>query len=287
MNRHLSVALVFAGLVACSDKSESLSSAPSDAGFFADAEPPDQGFPDSGVVPDTGPDAGRVDRTLTEFRPLGTLPVENLVLSPMLDTFSAMGPASITGGLLPRVILPASATETPAVQIPADGGMFLFTQTHGARLLAEIWVGIPESVDNVTVLVGLIAVTSAGREVQIPLELDEGSERGIDGISWRRYASILEERLYGTAALLVQNESSGAVFAQGPVVIAITSNVATTDGPKRTAPIVRSQPVSAAWQPFARQIGEWSKRLVEDNLQLPERERDRRFEPKLRPRLSK
>ena len=276
--RFMLIAAAAAAISACQTDPEPLGLVDSNDGGVPVADvgptdPPDLGPPDLGVPdlgpPDTGPDAGRVDRTLTEFRPLGTLPSGNLVLSPTMDGFSAVGPRSFRTGFAERFTLRQSPTDTPVVRIGGQDGLFLLTQTHGTPLVAEIWVAPANGNDLTGVAVGLIAVIGAGREVQIPMVETPEDTIERDGLQWRRYAATVNERLYGNAAMIVQNEGNNQLWIGGPAVVAIQSDLVGTGARLRPAPAVVSRNLSPAWAPLAAHIRNWSDRQMKDNLKLP------------------
>lgn len=283
---HLVFALGLASIVvACSDDRDPLTSSPAapDASVMvgdADSTAADVGF--DGGIDDLGPDVGRVDRTLVELLPLGTLPVENLVLSPTFDTFSAVGPRSLRGQLLSRFTLRRAPTDTAAVRIASNNGLFQPTQTHGNRLQIEIWVGRPEGQPASNVSVALFAVSEAGLEVELDVPAVGEQTQILDGVEWQRFAATSDQRLFGVGALVVENNSGIPLLVTGPSVVEFRAGLIEDDGASPPGPVVRVQPVSEHFKPVARFIQEWTYRQMRENLQAPQRKPLRPSGPRLR-----
>ncbi len=230
----------------------------------ADASSPDSGITNADAAADTG------TRGLVEWRPLGELPVDNLVLSPTLDPLVSIGPQPFApDAQLDRFIFRDSPAKTPSVSVPIDDGMFLLTQTHGNRLRAEIWIGWPDTQPNEGVFVSIIGVNEAGEEIQALLTPLTEASLVIDGIRWIRFAGTIEQRLYGLGVLIVQNISTDVVWANGPVVVPVVSNFLNDGEPRAWAPSIQTTRVSESWAPLVRYVHEWAERHAKDNLQRP------------------
>ena len=145
---------------------------------------------DGGV--DAGPDGGQQDagpqgvaRRLVRWSPLGTLPVENLVMNPGLDVLSSLAPMGQSE--LRRYHWARTPAGQPVLHISVQDTVIVPVQSRPGGVQAEVWLGRREAQPDLRAAASLVGMQRAPGLPQVSVGLaPTGDERALDGVVWRR-----------------------------------------------------------------------------------------------------
>lgn len=193
----------------------------------------DAGF-DAGV--DAGPDAGPADsgpqnpvRGLVRWSPLGTSPVENLVMNPSLDTLAGVAPEA--GRALQRYIFAQTPTGQPVLQIQGRDTVIIPVQARLGGVTAEVRIGRRGGAPRAVVSLAGLDRDGALGPIEVALA-PTGTTQAFGDIVWQRMAVLSDASFMGTYHLMVENQDATPLFVSGPVVTPLLRGVVASDLPR-------------------------------------------------------
>ncbi|MBX2810483.1 MAG: hypothetical protein KTR25_01680 [Myxococcales bacterium] len=169
--------------------------------------------------PDPPPEP--IERTLQSYKIFGTLPINNLVMNPLLETVTTtLEPILLNRQRPTRLVTTWSPTQTPIIRINEPTGVLIVFQSQYAPLDISVWIGFSDGLDFTRTEVAVFGIrrqSSPLVETQ-SLIAEEKEDKIMGDIIWRRYQGQLSTFLLGHGWLLISSLAS-RMHITGPVVV--------------------------------------------------------------------